>query len=176
MSFEEWAVAVTAVATVAYVVVSVLLWLATKRTADLTHQMFEATQRPYLGIEATNLTQLMYVKPMSTWRCDLIIKNFGNAPAVDVRINWRIEITGSVNIRQNPSEPAMSLQPQQEQRFVCEFKEESNLFEELSHDAAIFHVYTELHYKGLAGNQYRYYEKCLFDPRQKFMIVQETGT
>ena len=41
---------ITALATVIYAVISAFLWRSTKRTADLTQAMLEASHRPFLGI------------------------------------------------------------------------------------------------------------------------------
>lgn len=46
---------IIAIATLAYVFVSLLLWKATKRAADITQKMFEAANRPYVGVTTIEL-------------------------------------------------------------------------------------------------------------------------
>lgn len=43
--------AVTAVVTGIYALFTILLWIATKRQADITRRMFEAGHRPYVAIQ-----------------------------------------------------------------------------------------------------------------------------
>ena len=69
--------AVTAVVTAIYTIVTILLWVTTKRQADLTRTIFEATHRPHISIEP----EIRYPAHPGFIRLELKLRNHGSVPA-----------------------------------------------------------------------------------------------
>jgi hypothetical protein len=78
------AVWVTALATLAYVVISLLLWRATKDSAEMTRKIFEQTHRPYVGMQSWELWKDAGAKGHLNY---LTLINVGNVPASNVHVN-----------------------------------------------------------------------------------------
>jgi hypothetical protein len=78
------AVWVTALATLAYVLISLLLWRATKHSAETTQKIFEQTHRPYVGMQSWELWKS--TGPNGHLNC-LTLINVGNVPASNVHVN-----------------------------------------------------------------------------------------
>lgn len=87
---SEWfnstniAVWVTALATLAYVLISLLLWRATKQSAETTRKIFEQTHRPYVGMQSWELWKDAGAK--GHLNC-LTLINVGNVPASNVHVH-----------------------------------------------------------------------------------------
>jgi hypothetical protein len=75
------AVWVTALATLAYVLISLLLWRATRHSAETTQKIFEQTHRPYVGVQSWELWKDAGAK--GYLNC-LTLMNVGNVPASNV--------------------------------------------------------------------------------------------
>jgi hypothetical protein len=78
------AVWVTALATLAYVLISLLLWRATKHSAEMTRKIFEQTHRPYVGMQSWELWKDAGAK--GHLNC-LTLINVGNVPASNVHVH-----------------------------------------------------------------------------------------
>lgn len=78
------AVWVTALATLAYVLISLLLWQATKESAETTRKIFEQTHRPYVGMRSWELWKDAGSK--GHLNC-LTLINVGNVPASNVHVH-----------------------------------------------------------------------------------------
>jgi hypothetical protein len=78
------AVWVTALATLAYVLISLLLWRATKHSAETTRKIFEQTHRPYVGMQSWELWKDAGAK--GHLNC-LTLINVGNVPASNVHVH-----------------------------------------------------------------------------------------
>jgi hypothetical protein len=78
------AVWVTALATLAYVLISLLLWRATKHSAETTRKIFEQTHRPYVGMQSWELWKDGGAK--GHLNC-LTLINVGNVPASNVHVH-----------------------------------------------------------------------------------------
>jgi hypothetical protein len=78
------AVWVTALATLAYVLISLLLWRATKQSAETTRKIFEQTHRPYVGMQSWELWK--DAGPKGHLNC-LTLINVGNVPASNVHVH-----------------------------------------------------------------------------------------
>jgi len=78
------AVWVTALATLAYVLISLLLWRATKQSSEITRKIFEQTHRPYVGIQSWELWK--DAGPKGHLNC-LTLINVGNVPASNVHVH-----------------------------------------------------------------------------------------
>ena len=88
--FSTWfdsaniAVWVTALATLAYVAISLMLWQATKHSAETTRKIFEQTHRPYVGMQSWELWKDAGAK--GHFNC-LTLTNVGNVPASNVHVS-----------------------------------------------------------------------------------------
>jgi hypothetical protein len=78
------AVWVTALATLAYVLISLLLWRATKHSAETTRKIFEQTHRPYVGMQSWELWKDAGAK--GHLNC-LTLINVGTVPASNVHVH-----------------------------------------------------------------------------------------
>ena len=92
--------AVIAVSTVAYTIITRLLWKATKQSVDasrksveIAEKTFEASHRPYLGIERIS-RQTPPEDPH--WWIVVTVQNFGNLPAPDVEMEAEVQIDGKL--------------------------------------------------------------------------------
>lgn len=92
--------AVIAFSTVAYMIITALLWKATKQSVDasrksveIAEKTFKASHRPYLGIELT----FRETPPEDPhWRIVVRVSNFGNLPAPDVEMKAEVQIDGKL--------------------------------------------------------------------------------
>jgi len=84
LSSTNLAVWVTALATLAYVLISLLLWRATEHSAQTTRKIFEQTHRPYVGMQGWELWK--DAGPKGHFNC-LTLINVGNVPASNVHVN-----------------------------------------------------------------------------------------
>ena len=86
---ESWfnstslAVWVTALATLAYVAISLLLWRATEHSAQTTRKIFAQSHRPYVGMQSWELWK--DGGPKGHFNCVTLI-NVGNVPASNVHV------------------------------------------------------------------------------------------
>ncbi len=91
---------VIACSTVAYTIITRLLWKATKQSVDasrksveIAEKTFEASHRPYLGIERVSRK----TPPEDPhWWIVLTVRNFGNLPAPDVEMKAEVQIDGKL--------------------------------------------------------------------------------
>jgi hypothetical protein len=67
-----------AVATGVNVLATLLLWTATKSSVDIARRVFEAANRPYVGIEGIATHKYPSARKLEI---DCALKNFGTAPA-----------------------------------------------------------------------------------------------
>lgn len=79
---------IIALATVLYMVFTVLMWLSMRRSINLTKQNFELTNRPFIGINRVD------VKFVDNGRLNPFFEyiNFGNVPAKEIIIEFFITI------------------------------------------------------------------------------------
>src|SRR5437016_3257448 len=99
---------VVAVSTVAYVFVSILLWRVTKKSAQTTQSIFEAANRPYIGIFRLT-TECMD----GMFRIQVDSKNFGSVPARNVRCDIEYVLNGTVLPNPDYSKEIIAFAPQQ---------------------------------------------------------------
>jgi hypothetical protein len=92
--------AVIAFSTVAYMIITALLWKATKQSVDasrrsveIAEKTFEASHRPYLGIQRTSRQTPPYD---AHWWIVVTVRNFGNLPAPDVEMKAEVQIDGEL--------------------------------------------------------------------------------
>lgn len=95
---------VIAVSTVVSMTVSIFMWSATRRTARVTRDIFEAAHRPYIAIE--DLSGLWMQTGDHPVRVSFAakIKNSGSVPGSEVMLVWQIFTANDVLLKQHTSE------------------------------------------------------------------------
>ncbi len=91
---------VIAISTVVYMIITALLWKATKQSVDasrksleIAERTFEASHRPYLGIDRVSRK----TPPGDPrWWIVVRVRNFGNLPAPDVEMEAVVQIDGKL--------------------------------------------------------------------------------
>ena len=69
--------AVTAIVTAVYAIFTIFLWGATRRQANLTREIFEATHRPHVSIEP----RVLHPAHPGFIRLEMHLRNHGSVPA-----------------------------------------------------------------------------------------------
>lgn len=137
---------VIALATLLYVIISVFLWKATKRSADITEKMFEASNRPYIGIDRIDAVDKDYPK-----KIDLTVKNFGTVPAKDV---WEETTARTHNevVHHHKSDPTILCQGG---AFVSGINISEELYSAILLDSLPLVITIDIHYKALGDIEYQ---------------------
>jgi hypothetical protein len=86
------ATVVMAVATVVNVIVACYQWRAARNSAETTRMIFEAGNRPYVGLESLVCIKNETEQSLSIFA---VIKNFGTATAENCEFGWSLYISGS---------------------------------------------------------------------------------
>jgi hypothetical protein len=154
---------VIAAATVVYVAVSYYLLKATKRTAELTQNIFEAANRPYLGI-LSGAIQL----EQGGLRLQTNIKNFGTAVAIDIESSWSAVINGKELPSLDTSKTFAVLPPQSEMGLITLLNPEEYL--QLDSTGTTMELAFSLTYKSLAQKEYYYRERQVFERQAQGFI------
>ncbi len=135
-------------ATIVYAVITVGLWRATKRQADITRVMFEAGNRPWvsvtLGEPRLDPNLVMFV---------LTLQNGGTVPADITRWEMRPSVVDGngheqpLVLRVKDTPEGMSLSP--------DVPEQIRLgFERGGHVNSPYRLWVTIHYRGIAGRTY----------------------
>jgi hypothetical protein len=85
--------AVLTVSTIVYVIVTGLIWRATRENARATREIIEASHRPYLGIANVRIVhgQLLHSA------LEIVIQNVGSVPSCGVEVDVKIAPDGKVS-------------------------------------------------------------------------------
>ena len=163
------ATAVIAFAAIVNLLVSVLMWLATNRSAKITEKIFEAAHRPYLGIVREDVVK--NDREMTT-TIRAVVKNSGGVLARDIRHDWKILIDGKVTSMPSSEEPAV-LVPEAEMTFAGEIDVSSKEYSSiLSGEAKLLSTFN-LRYKGVTQKEYHYATKREYDHTVDKLIIIE---
>ena len=82
---------IIALATIANVFVSTLMWVITNKYVRITRDIYESSQRPYIGVSKYELTDNPATNLLSY---HIKMENFGNVPAKNMHTNIKIFING----------------------------------------------------------------------------------
>jgi len=95
--------AILAFASLAQIVTSVMIWKATKTTANIAQVSFDAANRPLLGMSGI---LVLHHRSGSAMRLQVGIKNFGTLPAEQATVTWELQLNGvdlpSVGVPDSP--------------------------------------------------------------------------
>ena len=148
---------IIAIATVAYVLVSIALWRATKRSTEITQKIFEAANRPYIGTEGvkTRINELE-----GFLRFEVEIKNFGTVPASNLTGGWDILYNGELLPIVRPQRDASILLPQGSIFLVAQLADPQ--FQPLADGEARLELRLSFRYTGVTDHEYQYRERYEF--------------
>ena len=94
---------VIAFATVVNLGVSAGLWLSTRESVDVARQVFEAANRPYVGLESVGIIDDADKKTLSLTG---VVKNFGTVQAEKAEVKWELLLNRIVQPSEGvPSKP-----------------------------------------------------------------------
>jgi hypothetical protein len=146
---------VIAVSTVVSVLVSYLMWTATWRQAKITQEMFEAANRPYVGVLSVDGMIFSGTKGEGmVIQLVFVAKNAGSVPARAISVVWRVW-TENREIEQQPHKlQPIVLLPDQTEYLRSTF----NLGDEYKRiqDKTLLNVSLTIKYKGVTEQDYHY--------------------
>ena len=148
---------VIAIATVANVVVSILMWSVTRDYTEVTRNIFKAANRPYVGTSG-----IIPIKDEAnkTFPINLEIKNFGSVPAKNVETAWNLSLNGvPMPVSKVPDKPLV-LFPQTSNFLAATFS--GDKYSSIVNGDSILEITLEIRYKGAYQEQYYYSEKSRY--------------
>src|SRR5271165_761442 len=159
------ATVVIAVATVLNVFASLALWISTRSSVGIARQVFEAANRPYLGLDSWTIRNDPSRKTLDF---EANIKNFGTAAAEEEITEWELHVNEEkvlqTDYAQNPSTifPTHSFQL----KAGCS----GTKYDDLVTGRRVLEGFIRLRYKGPGNKDYVHCEKFRYHPeRDSFM-------
>lgn len=154
---------VIAIATTACVIFSFLLWRVTKNSTEITQNVFEIANRPYVAIH-----NCKFEYDNSRLRIETEIKNFGDVCAIDVHAHWRV-VLNDKPVPTTKNINSFGVLPPQA---ITLIKTISNPGEnaQVSEIKPELHVLFNLSYKDEARQEYYYREWLYYDQDVKMFI------
>ena len=152
------ATVVIAAATVVNLIVSGLIWSATRNAAKIAEASFKAGNRAYIGLAGAN------IKIDSNKRFldyEFVVKNFGNVPTKAV-IRWSLYLDGKHQPGTHDPSPEATLFPGSMKHLLGGARAE--LFDSLMSGATKLDIHLYASYKGIDGENYEYCENNFYDP------------
>jgi len=98
---------VIACAAVISLLVSIGMWVATWRSVDITRKTYEATHRPYLGVQRIDTEQISGSRGM---KITLQYENFGPVPATVLDLSLKAYVDGT-EVGRGPAKKGITLHP-----------------------------------------------------------------
>ena len=154
---------VIAGATVFNLVVSALLWVATYRNARIARLVFEASERPWLGV---NLFKVANNPSGKVLRISLRIENFGKVPALQMKARWedfRIGDLRAVMEERSPASEETVVFPGVGIGKTASIK--GKTYDALSEKVAKLQLSLLITYEGPRRDKYWTKQTYLFDPK-----------
>ena len=150
------ATTVIAVATVINLIISSLLWRATKRTADVTKNIFDAANRPFLF----PVLDAVWDRERRRFNFIIEIRNFGAVPASNIRGKIRATLEDEeVRVWDDLAPASLLLLPQQPIAFPSYI--DGDNFTALWERDEELRLSVEFQYKGAGDQIYTYSERYL---------------
>jgi hypothetical protein len=164
---------IIAVATVINVVGTLLLWLTTKRSTNLTRDMFEAAHRPYVTFLAVKRV-INAAVPRVEFRIQY--QNVGSVPAYDFKTEFHIVTDGTLLPNVVKEEEIVTVVFPAVMGFTVQFTVGQQEYDSVI-NATNLGLILECTYKGVAEKEYRTRTKLQYDNKtQHFNIVKQTAT
>jgi|ERR1022692_164024 hypothetical protein len=159
------ATVVIAAATVLNVFASLALWISTRSSVGIARLVFEAANRPYLGLDSWTIRNDPVQKTLDF---EANMKNFGTAAAEEEISEWELRINGEkvpvTEWHQNPSTvfPGHSFQL----KAGCI----GPAYDNLVSGRSVLEGFIRLRYKGPGNKDYVYCEKFRYHPERESFI------
>jgi hypothetical protein len=152
---------VIACATVANVFVSTLMWLITRRYVKITEQIFNAQQRPFIGVASYT-----FESDPQTKRISLGVKfeNFGTIPARKFDANWEVYI-GEMAIQINKTKVNPSTLFPKVPSIINGSMIQEKTYDSIMNGAVALEIIFKATYQGVTDIEYETYEKARFVAR-----------
>jgi len=144
------------------------LWEATKRTAEIARLVFEAGERPHVGISSIGVKNNQKDKILSF---SVRLQNFGKIPATQMKASWEDFKIGDLPITRENKYP----ENEGAVVFPGVVKTKSESVKDKAYDA-IFQGIAKLQfsilitYLGSRGDKYWTREVLVFDPKLKLFV------
>jgi len=166
------ATVVIAAATVINVIAAVVVSVKTSEYTEVTKNIYKSSNRPYVGINAIDLTKddankKLYLK--------VEYKNYGTVPATNVRIAGNILIDGFKMERTDQDIYDNHAIIFQQTNYIVTYKIASNYYNFLN-GKVLLELDAIVKYKGIADEQYQDQEKYRYDNRIGSFIPVEAKT
>jgi hypothetical protein len=163
--------AIIAIATVAYVIATILLWIETKRSVNITRETFENSFLPIVAVPSL----IPHNKPNEKEIAfTVIVRNFGNIPAVEVETSASILADG-IALSPKKFETGFLLIPPQSEIFSTFILVNGDYQRALKSSSLSFR-FSAL-YEGIAEKKYRYnFEGVYYPNKSEFVITSAKST
>jgi len=159
---------VIATASAIYTVFSILLWRVTARYTKTTEKMFEASHRPFIGVEKIDITD----EPGNN-RLTVVARltNFGSFPANRLLLSWNLTVNGAP-LLPGPSEGrATVLFPRV--AFKIQHPITGPTYTAVTQSPAALEFSIDARYQGVEGREYRSQQRYLYNRELKTFDVLE---
>jgi hypothetical protein len=148
-----------AVATVVNLFVSIGLWITTRDSVDVARHVFEAANRPYIGIEGIFVHNDSQKKDLSI---TVVIKNWGTVPGEKATIEWEVMLDGNAQPGTKVPDKAKTLFPGGILTLAASMGA-SNYERIINHQTGVT-VKVSASYEGPGPKTYRYCEISRYEP------------
>jgi hypothetical protein len=153
------ATVVMALTTVANLIVSAMLWVTTNESVNIARSMYEAGNRPYLGVEGIG-TGRDDSKKFLNFRA--AIKNFGSAPAEETDLQWDVLLNGASMGGLSIPAKTSSIMPGNTVFLTGHIGVEN--FNDVISKRSVLQALVYASYKGPNGKGYAYCERSQYEP------------
>jgi hypothetical protein len=166
---------VVAIATVVNVIATLLLWLTTKESVNVTKEMFEASHRPYVHISEIEMRgpddddddgDLGDEADDPALRKELcfnvVFNNVGSVPAHDVVANMQLVVDGLIMPNIELEDKPIAVLFPNEEKYTTIVADDPKDIEQIQKAKALSLI-IKCTYKGVAEKQYSYEEKAIYD-------------
>ena len=161
---------VIAVATVFYLIATVLLWLTTRRSVNLTRDMFEASHRPYVG--ASKISYKIDDENQMLEFVILII-NSGASPATDLNQTQQILLDGIPLHMDSHESTGQCLMPKETSSHHILLTGEKFV---KAINSGVLTLRYSLRYKGVGQKQHQYDDESAYYHNKGLLIHTHTKT
>jgi hypothetical protein len=155
---------VIAAATVVNLFVSVGLYISTARSANTARKVFEAANRPYLGVNAVNARF-----DSNGVEITLSVRNYGTAPAEESDVDWDVMLNGApqfgITVRRKPT----TLFPGEEVDLRADIGPEA--IPQIINGNLALTLVVRASYKGPDERSFKYTESGRYNPKRNAFIL-----
>ena len=158
------ATVIIAVATVVNVFVALFQWMAARSSAETAKRIFEAGNRPYVGVES-----IVCVKDEAKQYLNIfaIIRNFGTATAENCDFGWRLYVDGNLlSGTEIPANPTFLFPTLAHHLRAVLYKS----YPRISNGSSILEIVVRFSYKWQPDKSHIYVEKYRYEHSQNAFL------